>query len=116
MKADVDLPPPALRRYGGGLLEVLAEQRTVPAAELPPALPGPLNARQRDQVKQLKARVRAIAGELAMAPEILLQSKDYELLLREAAGEAHVVPAHWQGWRNEIVIAPLRQSLAAAAQ
>jgi ribonuclease D len=115
LKAGVDLPPPALRRYGEALLDVLAGERNVPDDELPQALPGPLDARQRDQVKKLRARVRAIAEELAMAPEILLQSKDYELLLREAGGDALLVPVHWQGWRNEIVIGPLRRLLDGAA-
>ena len=115
LKAGVDLPPPALRRYGEELLEVLAAQRSAPDDALPQALPGPMNAGQRDQVKKLKARVRAIAEELAMAPEILLQSKDYELLLRQAAGDALSAPVHWRGWRNDIVIEPLRRSLDGAA-
>jgi ribonuclease D len=115
LKTGVDLPPPALRRYGEALLDVLAGQRSVPEDELPQALPEPLDARQRDQVKKLKARVRVIAGELAMAPEILLQSKDYELLLREAADMALNVPVHWLGWRSDIVIEPLRRSLAGGA-
>ena len=116
LKAGADLPPPALRRYGEALLDVLAGQRTVPDDALPQALPGPLDARQRDQVKKLKARVRAIAEERAMAPEILLQSKDYELLLREAAGEVLNVPAHWPGWRKEVVIGPLRRFLEGGAE
>ncbi|RLA56476.1 MAG: ribonuclease D [Gammaproteobacteria bacterium] len=116
LKTRVDLPPPALRRYGEGLLDVLAAQRTMPEDELPQALPGPLDAGQRDQVKKLKARVRVIAQGLALAPEILLQSKDYELLLREAAGAAFSAPVHWQGWRNDIVIGPLRRSLTGAMQ
>lgn len=115
LKSCAALPPPALRRYGEALLDVLDKQRTVPEADLPPTLPGPLDARQREQVKKLKARVRAIAQDLAMAPEVLLQSKDYELLLREAHGEAVVAPAHWQGWRCDIVLEPLRQLLAGDA-
>jgi len=115
LKSGVELPPPALRRYGEALLDILDKQRTVPEIDLPRTLPGPLDARQREQVKKLKARVRIIAEGLVMAPEVLLQSKDYELLLREAHGEAVIVPAHWQGWRRDIVIEPLRQSLAGAS-
>ena len=59
--------------------------------------------------------MRELAGQLSMAPEALLQSRDYELLLREASGAAVVQPRHWQGWRLEIVISPLRASLAEAA-
>lgn len=112
LKSGVELPPPALRRYGEALLAVLDKQRAVSEVDFPLPLPGPLDARQRQQVKKLKARVRAIAEGLEAAPEVLLQSKDYELLLREVQGETVVVPAHWQGWRRDIVLDPLRQYLA----
>jgi len=112
LKAVAELPAPAQRRYGEALLEVLATQRATGQAALPQALPGPLDARQRDQVKKLKASARLIAQDLGVAPEVLLQSKDYELLLREAHGDTQAVPAHWQGWRQELVIAPLRRLLA----
>jgi ribonuclease D len=112
LKNGVELPPPVIRRHGEELLDLLAVQREVPESELPERLPPPLDASQRQQVKQLKHRVREIARTFAVAPEVLVQSKDYELLLREAAGAAIEVPAHWQGWREGIVFAPLRQSLA----
>ena len=115
LKSIEELPPPALRHYGEALLEILAAQRTVADAHLPQALPAPLDAGQRDRVKKLKAQVRAIAEGLVIAPEVLLQSKDYELLLREAAGQPVTEPVHWRGWRSEIVVAPLRRSLAGAA-
>lgn len=105
------LPAPVVRRYGDELLNLLAAQREVPEVELPPTLPAPLNATQRDMVKKLKAQVRDIAGKLAVAPEVLVHSKDYELLLREASGEHIQLPAHWLGWRKEAVLATLRQSL-----
>lgn len=114
LKYQVELPAPVIRRNADELLEVLASQREVPAQDLPPALPAPLGPRQRDMLKKLKARARAIAAELSTAPEALLQSKDYELLLREASGESVQVPRHWQGWREAVVVEPLRQSLAEA--
>jgi hypothetical protein len=83
----------------------------VPDNELPQRLPTPLNARQRDLLKKMKAQIREIAGSLESAPEALLQGKDYELLLRDAIGETVVVPAHWQGWRQQQVIEPLRRYL-----
>jgi ribonuclease D len=111
MRDTADLPPPALRRYSEELLQVLAQQRAVPDNELPQRLPTPLNARQRDLLKKMKAQIREIAGSLESAPEALLQGKDYELLLRDAIGETVVVPAHWQGWRQQQVIEPLRRYL-----
>jgi ribonuclease D len=93
-------------------LTLLAAQRDVHDGELPEKLPVPLDAAQRAQVKKLKAQVRDIADRLAAAPEVLVQSKDYELLLREASGEGFQLPAHWLGWRKEVVLIPLRLSLA----
>jgi ribonuclease D len=112
LKDDAGLPAPVLRRHGAELLSLLAAQRDVHEAELPAELPVPLDVAQRKQVKQLKAQVRDIADRLAVAPEVLVQSKDYELLLREASGGEFQLPAHWQGWRKEAVLTPLRLSLA----
>jgi ribonuclease D len=112
MRATVDIPPPAMRRYGEELLALLAEQGEVPDANLPEPLPRPLDARQRDQVKKLKSRVREIGAELGAAPEALLQGGDYELLVRRADGESAQEPAHWRGWRRDLVIDPLRAVLA----
>ncbi len=111
LRDGVALPAPVIRRHGDELLDLLAAQREVPEAQLPPTLPAPLDAVQREQVKKLKAQVRAIATQLAVAPEVLVHSKDYELLLREASGEHLQPPAHWLGWRNDAVLASLRQSL-----
>jgi ribonuclease D len=109
------LEPKSARRYGDQLLALLDSLREASPESLPPRLPGPPDAAQRRQVKLLKARVRDIAESLASAPEALLQSRDYELLLREAAGETLEPPPHWQGWRLERVIAPLRATLAEAS-
>ena len=114
LKSRVELPHSVQRRHGEDLLKVLAAQREVPEAELPARLPGPLDAAQRRQLKDMKAQVRAIAAELGCAPEALLQGKDYELLLREFHGEAVEQPLHWQGWRLDLVLAPLRASLGGA--
>ena len=115
LQSQVGLDAAALRRNAEELLQLLEEQRAVPDSELPPRLPGPLDSAQRNQLKKLKARVRAIAAELSAAPEALLQARDYELLLRESLGEVIESPQHWQGWRMARVISPLRASLAGAA-
>lgn len=107
-----DIPSQVVRRYGEELLELLHAQRSASEDDLPAPLSAPLNAKQREQVKSMKSRVRDIATSLSIAPEVLLQSKDYDLLLREASGEVIEPPAHWLGWRQQIVFAPLRQALA----
>ncbi len=111
LRDNVGLPVPVVRRYGEELLGLLAAQRELPDSEMPPALPAPLGAAQREQVKKLKEQVRDIAATLAVAPEVLVHSKDYELLLREASGEHLQLPIHWLGWRKDAVLAQLRQSL-----
>jgi ribonuclease D len=111
LRAQVDLPPAALRRYGDEILELLEQQRETQPEDLPAPLPPPLSAGEREQGKRLKRRARAIAEELGVAPEILVQGRDVELLLREAQGEDVETPPQWQGWRGELVIRPLRQLL-----
>lgn len=112
LKACVDLPPPVLRRHGEEIVAVLAAQREVDQADWPLPQPGPLDAAQRDRLKQVKGIARDLASELKVAPEVLLTGQDLELLLREASGEPVAVPSHWQGWRLENAIAPLRERLA----
>jgi ribonuclease D len=111
LKSGVSLPPPVLRRHGEELVQLLALQREQPETALPVGLPGPLEPAQRRQLKQLKALARQLAEKLGTAPEALLQSRDYELLLREARGEVVEPPPHWQGWRADTVLAPLRSGL-----
>lgn len=116
LRDGIGLPAPVLRRYSDTLLELLAQQRSLPESELPVRLPAPLNASQRDAVKKLKAQVRRLAEQLAVSPEVLVSGKDYELLLREAAGEEINCPVYWSGWRAEAVLVPLRHSLAGARE
>ncbi len=75
-------------------------------------MPAPLDASARARLKKLKSKAREIAGQLDVAPEILLPGKDYELLLREGDDESAVQPRHWLGWRNQVVLSPLREFLA----
>jgi ribonuclease D len=111
----LELPRPALRHHGEELLALLAAQRERPDDEMPQALPAPLDAAGRQALKQLKAAARETAERLGIAPEVLLQSRDYEILLREAVGEAVSEPRHWSGWREEVVIDPLRRKLQGGA-
>lgn len=111
LAAAVELPQGAIRRYGQELTELLQGQEQLDDRQLPARLPGPLTAAQRKQLKAAKGRLRQIAEELRSAPEILLQSRDCELLVREANGEEISEPAHWEGWRAGPIIQPLRAYL-----
>lgn len=112
LEATVEIPAGALSRYTDPLLEVLAAQREVSAEQLPPPMPGPLDASQRDKLKKLKRRAKEIAVQLTIAPEVALPSKDYELLLREADTPGFKAPGSWRGWREDNVLVPLRHFLA----
>lgn len=107
------LSPGSLRRDGETLLALLAAERARPESDLPPRLPQPLEPAQRQQLQALKHQARRIAAQLGVAPEALLQAKDYETLLRQHQGADLPDPPAWSGWRAEQVIAPLRQSLGA---
>jgi ribonuclease D len=116
LQGSTDIPPPALRRYGDELLDLLSKLESVPDDQLPRQLGRPLDGQQRDQVKTLKNKVKEIALQCSMTPEILLAAKDYEMLIRESCGETVEPPVAWQGWRNELVIIPLRAMLSGVAQ
>ena len=111
LKSEVDLPPPALRRYGEDLLALLAQQRILPEEALPERLPAPMTAAQRNKAKKIKLAAKDIAIGLNIAPEVLLQSRDYEILVREAEGGTVTVPPYWSGWRLERIVTPLREIL-----
>ncbi len=107
------LPPPAARRYGDELLELLSHQAGIAQNDLPDRLPPPLDASQRQQLKKIKLAAREIAEALRVAPEVLLPSKDYEILVREAEGQPVSVPTQWNSWRLDCIVSPLRELLRA---
>jgi ribonuclease D len=112
LSGQLDLPKPVVRRHGEELLDCLAEVRNLPDGALPDSLPKPLDAGQRNQLKSLKQRGKQLALSLEIAPESVLASKDYELLLRQSQGEAVIAPASWSGWRQAVIVEPLQRSLS----
>ncbi|TXS93076.1 ribonuclease D [Parahaliea maris] len=113
LRAAAELQPAAQRRYADAILEVLGQHAEQPDSAMPAPLPAPPGGRERDLAKRLKGKARALAAELEVAPEILLNSRDYDALVRRAGnGEGTPMPRHWQGWRRERVIDPLVRFLA----
>ncbi|MEP0202644.1 MAG: ribonuclease D [Halioglobus sp.] len=110
--SEFTLQSQALRRYGEDLIQVVAEAVALDESALPQRMPAPLPAEFRGRAKALKSRARVIAESLNLAPELLLQSKDYDILLRESIGQDVAVPPHWNGWRAPTVIEPLRDYLS----
>ena len=107
LRSAVEMHPATVRRYGETLLDLVSEQASIADGELPPRLPAPLSANQRNQLKRLKLHTEKIAGQLGVAPQVLVASKDYEALIRGDSEQ----PATWRGWRQQRVIEPLRTLL-----
>lgn len=97
LEAIAGLPAGLIRKRGAELLACVAAAQ-VP--DPPPPLPG--RARPDPQraalLKRLGALVQQVAGELALAPEVLATRRDLELL---AAGEPEV--AVLRGWRRAVL-------------
>lgn len=101
-----ELSPKVLGRYGKLILQKTQEAMALPVEQLPQALPGPLSSSQRTVLKQMRAQVKDWAQALEIEPQVLLSTKDMELMLRQGI-EEYDMPSHWQGWRRDCVIEPM---------
>ena len=106
-----DFPASVVRKQGKVLLQVIAQTLAVEEQDLPMRLPAPLDPKQRALLKQLKTRMRQMAKQWGVAPEILLPARDCELLARKLGGEPVREPALWSGWRGEQLLQPLLTQL-----
>jgi ribonuclease D len=114
--ADIeDLPTGVLRKQGDQLLELVQRGLELDPAQQPQALPAALGREAQDTLKALKGVGRSLAEALDIAPELIMSSRDYELLVRLGAGQKLPQPQRWQGWRREPVIEPLLQHVGAAS-
>ncbi len=115
LRSMVDLPAPALRRYGETLVELVNAQQSLSDNALPERLPPPLDGAQRKQLKALKDKTAQIAAELGVPPQALVANRDLEILLRGGDSAAADEPVSWSGWRREQVIDRLRASEGAVS-
>ena len=107
--ADADAIPAGVVRKEGKRLLALVEAASERGLTDPPApLPTPANSRVRKLAKSLVPAMGLIAEELGMNVEILMPSRELELLASFASGTISLPrPPHWQGWRKLAVIEPL---------
>ena len=96
-----------LRRQGKALLSLIADA-TASSAPVE-ALAKPASAAVKRLAKTLAGELTTIAEDLGANPEILLPSRELELLAQQAMGQPTPEPSHWQGWRKDTVIAPLQR-------
>ena len=104
-----ELRPRTVRDHGAELLAALARAAQVPAAEFPEPLEGePLSRSARDLVRACRDWLAKRAGELAIAPEMLVRRPDLEQLARSWSSGAPQLPSVLAaGWRRDLVGAQL---------
>ncbi len=92
-----------VRNYGERFLDIIEAAQAQPEAELPPLLPRPLQAAEREVLATLKEKVASIAESLGVPSEVLMRKRDYEALLFAARDGVFTLPKTLQGWRAEVV-------------
>ena len=107
------VPDKVKNKYGKEIVDVFKECLTNTDAEFPPLKKTTsLSADSRRQVKSFKNLIREIALELGTVPEVLIKSKDYVLLLDIFDKNNSELPSYWNGWREPLVIQPLKRHLS----
>ena len=102
-----DMPQAVVRKQGEVILDIVASARALEGSELPQSMAAPLDAGQREQLKQLKKAAAELARDWQVEPEALLPARDYELMVRLSSGEALARPERWSGWRAKPLVEPL---------
>lgn len=97
-----------VRRYGADILSVVQEARRHPPERIWPA-PAPPSAREQELIRQLLARVKAVAEAHEISPTLLATRRSVMLLMTERSGPLA------RGWRRELIGAELLELIDAAA-
>ena len=107
------VPDKFKNKYGKEIIDVFKECLANTDAEFSPLKKTTsLSVDSRRQVKSLKNLIREIALELGTVPEVLIKSKDYVLLLDIFDKNKSELPSYWNGWREPLVIQPLKKHLS----
>jgi len=96
-----------VRRAGSTLLERINAPSDAAQQRVQNAFVRPATGRVKALAKQLTGTLEALAEQHGINVELVLPSRELELIARLASGEAVVHPPHWQGWRYNDFIAPL---------
>ena len=71
----------------------------------------PLSKSERGLLARVSDHLSDIAASLDVPPEILMPKADLEQLIRQHEQPTSVTPEAWSGWRNALVVEPLKQWL-----
>ncbi len=99
-----DMHPRTVRQDGPQLLELIRQALALPAADCPPPLPAPLPLEAGALLKKLRAVGTRLAGQLQLAPELMLRKKVLESLLKSGYPDGpYQLPDSLTGWRRALM-------------
>ncbi|WP_146875718.1 ribonuclease D [Halovibrio variabilis] len=103
------IKPVLIKKEGDALLAMVKQAKHCDELSLPVRWPDPMHPSFKSRFKALKKVVTTKAGDLGVAPEILMRRRDIEtLVMQDLAGE----PFSWpSGWRGDCLNAALAQAL-----
>jgi ribonuclease D len=93
------LPRGIANRYAE---QLVAHHTMAKDAELPAALPRPLNTAQNAQLKKLRATALDVVEDMALAPELLARKRDIENCLRHYL-QHQELSEPYHAWRGELL-------------
>jgi ribonuclease D len=100
------MPESAAGKLGAEILAALERAAGEPLAGVEQRTDGRPTPEEQARAKRLADRLRAVAAEVEVAPEVLATQKDVRKLVR---GERDVPPL--RGWRADVIGAPLLDAL-----
>lgn len=99
-----ELRPPWLERDGMNLIRFLQRPYHPPQPADPAEYSQPLDAQQRQRLRQAQQAVATLGTELQMAPELIARKRQLvELIERTHRREPDPWPASLAGWRRELL-------------
>ena len=94
-----------IKRSGGVILGIISEVQQLPDSALPQPLPPIPDRRQSPElIRSLKATVRQKAAALTIPPQLLVDNRTLEALVRRAgASTDQKLPVELRGWRQSVI-------------
>ncbi len=100
--------------YGEDIIDIVKHVQRNGVSQPIMAAPQPLNALQKKQVKDIKARLVSLTEEMQVVPEYLAKKKEIEYIVRaNSQGETEdaLVPESFSGWRKKEILPKLMEVL-----